>query len=210
MVAMGELWDDAFIRSQLMWGLEPTTSALVARDYFAKLGVNDVLIPGVGYGRNAKPFLELGMSVTGIEISETAIALARSKLGLDIVIHHGSVLDMPFDEHQYDAVFCFGLLYLLDATGRAKVLRDCARQLRSGGPLMFTVISKEYGMYGKGQKLGEDWYEVHPGVPMFFYDVESIQREFGPLGRVEVTHISEPMANGSTAPFLNVLCEPPR
>lgn len=94
---VGEFWDDAFIRSELMWGLAPTASALFARDYFAKLGVTEVLIPGIGYGRNAKPFLEQGMQVTGIEVSETAIALARSKLGLDITIHHGSVLAMPFD-----------------------------------------------------------------------------------------------------------------
>lgn len=207
---MGEFWDDAFLRNQLMWGFEPTVSALFARDYFAKRGVKDVLIPGVGYGRNATAFLEQGMKVTGIEISETAIALARSKLGLEIIIHHGSVSDMPFDDHQYDAVFCFGLLYLLDAAGRAQLLRDCARQLAPGGSMIFTVISKEFEMYGKGEKLGEDWYETHPGVKMFFYDAESIKREFGPLGPVEFSKINEPMSHGSTRPFLHVICEPTR
>ena len=205
---MGEFWDDAFLRSQLMWGFEPTRSAFIARDYFATRGVKDVLIPGVGYGRNAKPFLERGMRVTGIEISETAIALARSRLDLDITIHHGSVSNMPFDAHQYDAVFCFGLIYLLDAAGRHKLLHDCARQLVPGGPMIFTVISKDFEMYGKGVKLDEDWFETHPGVKLFFYDPESIAREFGPLGPVEISHIDEPMLDGSTRPFLNVLCGP--
>ncbi len=207
MVAMGEFWDDAFIQSQLMWGFEPTASAAFARDYFATRGVKDVLIPGIGYGRNAKPFLEQGMRVTGIEISETAIALARSKLGLDITIHHGSVLDMPFDDRQYDAVFCFGLIYLLDAAGREQLLSACARQLAAGGPMIFTVISKQFEMYGKGQKLGEDWYETHPGVKMFFYDPDSIRRGFGPFGRVEISNIDEPIPNGSVRPFHNVICE---
>jgi SAM-dependent methyltransferase len=205
---MSEIWESAFVQNQMMWGLTPTASASFACDHFAKLGVQDVLIPGVGYGRNARPFLERGMSVTGIEISETAIALARSELGLDIPIHHGSVSDMPFDDRQYDAVFCFGLIYLLDAAGRDKLLRDCARQLRSGGPMIFTVISKQFEMYGKGPKLGDDWYEIHPGMRMFFYDHESIMREFGPLGRVEISNIEEPMPHGGPRPFHNVVCTP--
>lgn len=204
---MGEFWDDAFVRSELMWGLAPTASAWFARDSFAKLGANSVLIPGIGYGRNAKPFLEHGMQVTGIEISATAIALARSKLALDIPIHHGSVLDMPFDDHEYDAIFCFGLLYLFDAEGRAKLLRDCVRQLVPGGSMIFTVISKQFEMFGKGEKLGEDWYEPYPGVRMFFYDEASIHREFAPFGSVEISAINEPVSEHGTRPFLNVLCQ---
>ena len=34
--------------------------------------VKDILIPGVGYGRNAKVFIDNGINVTGIEISKTA------------------------------------------------------------------------------------------------------------------------------------------
>jgi len=205
---MSEFWDHAFIQNQLMWGYEPTVSASFARDYFAKLNVQDVLIPGIGYGRNAKPFLEHGMRVTGIEISDTAISLARAKLGLDITIHHGSVLDMPFDERRYDAVFCFGLIYLLDAKGREQLLRSCARQVTTGGPMIFSVISKAFEMYGQGPKLGEDWYEVRPGVKMFFYDDDSIRREFGPLGLLEISKIDEPTLHGGTLPFLNVICAP--
>ena len=88
---MAEFWETAFTKMQMAWGLEPTISASLAGDYFARAGAKDVLIPGIGYGRNAKPFLERGMSVMGIEISETAIALARSRLGLEIPIVHGSV-----------------------------------------------------------------------------------------------------------------------
>ena len=86
-----ELWEAVFAEKRMMWGVEPTRSAVFASDYFARKGVTDVLIPGVGYGRNAKPFLERKMAVTGIEISETAIGLARSELGLDIAIYHVSV-----------------------------------------------------------------------------------------------------------------------
>jgi len=202
---MGEFWEDAFASKQVMWGRGPTRSALLARDRLLRAGAKDVLVPGVGYGRNAKVLVDAGMSVTGIEISQTAIALARSQLGLDIPIHHGSVTDMPFDDKQYDAVFCFGLLYLLDASARAGVLRACYRQLRLGGHMIFSVISKRAPMYGQGEKLAEDWYRMPYGVELFFYDDASIEREFGPYGLREHSEIDEP-TGGTIHPFINAIC----
>ncbi len=204
---MTEIWENAFTENRLMWGFEPSRSAILAKDLFLRAGVKDVLVPGVGYGRNAKVFLDSGMSVTGIEISETAIALARSELGLDLPIHHGSVLDMPFDQNVYDGIFCYGLIYLLDAEGRAKLLRDCYAQLRPGGHMMFTVISKRAPMFGRGPQLGEDWYEILPGMKMYFYDADSVKREFGPYGLVVQSEIDEPGQKGSSMPFINVVCK---
>ena len=43
----------------------------MARDKFIELGVKSVLIPGAGYGRNAKLFADSEFLTTGIEISET-------------------------------------------------------------------------------------------------------------------------------------------
>ncbi len=202
---MVEVWETTFADKQMVWGPDPSQSAVFARDYFESAGAQEILIPGLGYGRNARPFLERGMRVTGIEISATAIGLARTRMGLDIPIHHGSVADMPFDTRQYDGIFAYGLLYLLDAPARAKFLRDCRHQLRPGGAMIFTVIAKQAPMFGRGTKLEEDFYEVHPGVQMFFYDAVSIQRELGSYGEIELSNIDEPAGNG-TFPFINVVC----
>ncbi len=203
---MTEFWEAAFTKMQLAWGLEPTASAVLACDRFTQIGVKDVLIPGIGYGRNAKPFLDRGMSVTGIEISETAIELARTQLGLQLPIHHGSVVDMPFDRRQYDGIFCYALIHLLDARGRAKFIRDCYRQLAPGGQMIFTAISKKAPMYGQGRQLGEDWYERLPNLPMYFYDADSVRREWGPYGLVECSEFDEASPPGESLPFINAVC----
>ncbi|MFO0728503.1 MAG: class I SAM-dependent methyltransferase [Myxococcota bacterium] len=203
---MTEFWESAFHDRQLMWGLAPAASAIDAAERFRRAAAHSILIPGIGYGRNARPFLERGMSVAGIEISETAIALARARLGLEIPIVHGSVADMPFDERKYDGIFSFGLIYLLDAAGRQKFIRDCAAQLEPSGLMVFTAISKKAPMYGQGPKLGDDWYERVPGLPMYFYDAASVQRDFGRYGLVEVSEIDEPAGEGVTLPFLQVVC----
>lgn len=201
-----EIWETVFAEKQTIWGFEPTLSAIFAKDYFVRLGIKNVLIPGVGYGRNAKLFIEHGMSVTGIEISKTAISLARSRLKLEIPIHHGSVSNMPFDTHQYEGIFCYGLIYLLDTAGRTKLIRNCWDQLATGGAMIFTVISKEAPMYGQGPRLGDDWYEIHPGMKMYFYDADSVKQEFGAYGLLEQFKIDEPLHTGSSFPFINVVC----
>ena len=202
-----ELWEAMFADRQMLWGAEPSRSAVFAAQWFAEAGAREILIPGVGYGRNALPFLRHGMAVTGIEISATAIELARTQMRLEIAIHHGSVCDMPFDGRAYDGVFSFALLHLLDAAGRAKLLADCHRQLAGGGAMIFTVVSKRAPMFERGTKLGEDWYEVHPGVQMFFYDASSIAREFAAYGALELLEIDEAMSGAGTFPFINIVCK---
>ncbi len=83
---MTEFWESSFIEKQTMWGFKPAESAVAAKDIFIQEKVKEVLIPGIGYGRNAQIFLDAGMDVTGIEISKTAIDLARTQSKLSIPI----------------------------------------------------------------------------------------------------------------------------
>jgi len=57
---MTEFWETTFGKVQLAWGPESTAFAALAGDYFSRANVETVLIPGIGYGRNAKPFLARG------------------------------------------------------------------------------------------------------------------------------------------------------
>ena len=77
---MSEFWESSFKEKQTMWGFEPADSANATVDFFRMHGLNKILIPGYGYGRNAKVFMDNGFKVTGIEISETAIELAKKTM----------------------------------------------------------------------------------------------------------------------------------
>ncbi|MEG6616365.1 class I SAM-dependent methyltransferase [Peptococcaceae bacterium 1198_IL3148] len=206
---MTEFWESSFIEKQTMWGFEPADSAILAKDFFLEKGIKDILIPGIGYGRNAKVFIDNGINVTGIEISQTAIELSRQK-GLDIKIYHGSVTDMPFDNKLYDGVFCYALIHLLSESNREKLIKDCYNQLKSNGYMIFTAVSKEAPMYGKGKQLGKDYFEIMEGVNMFFYDSGSVKEEFGKYGLIEVSEINEPHKNMENKPplkFIIVKCK---
>lgn len=188
---MTEFWEEAFKARQEMWGSEPALSAVLARDLFVEHKIKSVLIPGVGYGRNAQIFMDNGMTVTGIEISQTAIDLARDHFGNDLTIYHGSVTEMPFDDKLYDGIFCYGLIYLLDSNERGKLIRDCFNQLTENGLMIFTAVTKDAPTYGQGTLVSKDRFEMFGGVNIFFYDKETIVEEFGDAGLIEVTEVTE-------------------
>ncbi len=198
---MTEFWESSFIKNQEMWGFEPSRSAVLTKDFFVRESVKNILIPGIGYGRNAQVFRDQGIAVTGIEISKTAIEMARKHYGKEMTIHHGSVTDMPFDHHQYDGIFCYALIHLLNAGERRKLIRDCYNQLAENSYMVFTAISKAARTYGQGKKISRNRYEVFDGVKMFFYDRESVDAEFKKAGLFEIMEVDE------TYPFFLVKCK---
>ncbi len=188
---MDDFWEVSFQKKQEMWGLEPVNSARLASELFERDGVKNVLIPGIGYGRNAAVFREKGMAVTGIEISKTAIEMANKHYGNDLTIYQGSVTDMPFDNRSYGGIFSHALIHLLDKPEREKFIRDCYSQLSDNGFMIFTAISKKAPTYRQGTFVGEDRYEQFGGVRIFFYDEQTISEEFGGHGLCQVEEISD-------------------
>jgi SAM-dependent methyltransferase len=185
-------WESRFKNEGAMWKFEPSDSAIQAMKLFQSMGIQNILIPGCGYGRNAKLFIENGFRVTGIEISESAINLAKEN-GLDCLIHYGSVTSMPFDEEQYDGIFCYALIHLLNKNERKIFLKSCYHQLKLGGIMFFVVASKEMSIFGTGNNLSKNRYQISKGLNVYFYDPESVIQEFSNVGLLEFHLIEEPI-----------------
>ncbi|MFB6341925.1 class I SAM-dependent methyltransferase [Saccharicrinis sp. FJH62] len=202
---MNDFWESMFKKEKTTWGFEPSDSAIISKDFFLEKNAKEILIPGIGYGRNARIFCENGINITGIEISKTAIDLAKSTNKLNIKIHEGSVTDMPFDTSVYDGIFCYALIHLLNQNERRKFLKDCFLQLKPNGYMIFTVVSKKASMYGNGKQLSKDRFEIMRGVSVFFYDSGSVNKEFGKYGLVEFSEIDEPIKHMENEPPLKCI-----
>jgi SAM-dependent methyltransferase len=189
---MTEYWESRFKEEGAMWKFEPSDSAFIALELFKEHKIKHVLIPGFGYGRNARVFYDNGFTISGIEISRSAIELAV-KSGLKCRIHHGSVTKMPFDNQMFDGIFCYALIHLLNKKERRNFMNSCLNQLKSGGIMIFTVVSKKSEMYGKGKQLSKDRFEIKRGLNVFFYDSDSAKKEFAEYGMVELREIEEPI-----------------
>ena len=66
--------------------------------------------------------------------------------------------------------------------------------------MIFTVITKEAQTYGQGNEISKDRFEMFGGVKMFFYDKETIQKEFNDFGLYEIEEINE------SYPFYIIKC----
>lgn len=204
---MNEFWETNFKQKSEMWGLLPVESAIETALEFSERNYKSILIPGYGYGRNAKAFTNLGLSVTGIEISETAIQLAAKNFGSTDKIYHGSVSDMPFDENTYDGIYCYALLHLLSESERLKFLEDCFNQLQKNGTMTFITLSKSDNRFGKGAEIIKDTFEMPYGVNLYFYDDKSIKKDFKRFGKIETREIIEKSENHAINSFIHISCK---
>lgn len=202
---MNNFWDIIFEKEKTNWGFTPADSAIRTKDFFLLKNIKNILIPGIGYGRNAKIFYDNGINVEGIEISKKAIELAKSENGLDINIYHGSVTEMPFDNKKYDGIFCYALIHLLNKDERKIFIQNCYNQLMPKGYMIFTIASKKASMYGSGRLLSKDRYEMQKGLNVFFYDSESVRQEFSEYGLVEFNEIDEPIKHMENEPPLKLI-----
>ena len=192
---MPEFWEAIFKSNERMWGEHPTENALMVLDLMKKHKVENILIPGFGYGRNAKVFYDNGIEVTGIEISKTAIQRARKYFGDVVTIHHGSVSNMPYGNMQYQSIYCYSLIHLLNTADRKKLIADCYAQLKPNGIMVFVALSTNDKRFGLGDELEKNTFHLPQGLNLYFYDEASIQAEFGDYHIIEATEINEPQEN---------------
>lgn len=75
--------------------------------------------------------------------------------------------------------------------------------------MVFVTVSKNYKMYGNGKLISKDRFRISNELSVFFYDSESIKKEFDPFGLIEYREIEEPvkhMENEEPMKFFQVVC----
>ncbi|WP_067151656.1 class I SAM-dependent methyltransferase [Pseudotamlana agarivorans] len=192
---MSNFWEQSFQKNNKMWGEEPSVSAAMVANDFMQKGYKEILIPGCGYGRNAKPFIDLNMEVTGIEISQTAINIAAKTVPHNFKIYNGDVTDMSFDEKKYDGIYCYSLLHLLELEERISLINKCYAQLVKGGTMVFVTLSTNDYQFGKGSKISKNRFLSKHNVKLYFHNAITIDEEFRAYGLIGAKEILEPKKN---------------
>jgi SAM-dependent methyltransferase len=98
-----------------------------------------MLDAGCGSGRNMVELARRG-PVTGIELSDTSIDLAREREAGEVIA--GSVLEMPFESGRFQLAVCLDVIeHLEDDLG---ALRELRRVVAPGGSLLVTVPAYQW------------------------------------------------------------------
>jgi SAM-dependent methyltransferase len=102
-----------------------------------------VLDVGCGAGTDLVRFARGGALVTGVDVSASAIALARENFaqqGLSADLREASGEQLPFENDTFDLVYAHGVIqYTPDA---AAVVAECRRVLKPGGQAIFQVYNR--------------------------------------------------------------------
>lgn len=176
-----EFWEERFQKEGKIWGESPSPSADIAAKFFMENSAVKVLVPGCGYGRNSEKLALEGFRVFGMDISKTAIEMAKKsseEKNLRIRYFLGSVLEMPFEEDEFDGIFCFNVLHLFSKQERMRMMLEINSVLKPMGIAAFVVFSEQDFSYGKGEEVEKNTFESRKGRIAHYFTKEDLEEYF--------------------------------
>ncbi len=103
-------------------------------------GQKRILDAGFGMGQWLVKLAEMNEHVVGIEYSKDRVDAVKKIIQANAIenaeVFEGSIEKMPFKDSEFDAIFCYGVIFCTDYR---KSLIEFTRTLKPGGKLYFTA-----------------------------------------------------------------------
>jgi SAM-dependent methyltransferase len=140
----GQPWDASYHDGPTPWDIgkaQPTIVRLASEGGFA----GAVLDAGCGTGENALHVASLGLSVLGVDIAETALAIARSKAVGGIEVEFAAVDAFQLERlgRKFETVLDCGLFHTFDRNERPEYVTSLTSVTGHGGTLYVLCFSDE-------------------------------------------------------------------
>jgi ubiquinone/menaquinone biosynthesis C-methylase UbiE len=141
---------------------------------------------GCGIGTDLVRFAQGGAICTGVDLSQTAIDLARKNVDLHglratLLTGNGEALTLP--DASFDIVYAHGVLqYTADA---AQLVRECHRVVKPGGRGIFMVYNR-HGWLNLMSKLMKVDLEHGDAPVLTLFTIDEFRRLLAPFREVEI------------------------
>jgi SAM-dependent methyltransferase len=138
-------WDASYLDGPAPWDIGGPQAAVVR---VAGEGgfTGTVLDAGCGTGENALHLASLGLPVVGIDVAETALALAREKAadrGLEVEFAAADAFRLERLGRRFETVLDCGLFHTLDGDERPAYVASLASVTEHGGTLYVLCFSDD-------------------------------------------------------------------
>lgn len=141
----GQPWDASYHDGPPPWDIgqpQPAIVRLASEGRFA----GGVLDAGCGTGENALYVASLGLPVLGVDVAETALAIAREKAherGLEVEFATADAFQLERLGRMFETVLDCGLFHAFDRDERTRYVASLASVTEHGGALYVLCFSDE-------------------------------------------------------------------
>lgn len=141
----GVPWDASYHHGPAPWDIGHPQPAIV-RLALAGGFAGTVLDAGCGTGENTLHVASLGLSVLGVDVAETALAIAREKAtkrGIEAEFAAADAFQLERLERMFDTVLDCGLFHTFDGNERPGYVASLASVTRHDGTLYLLCFSDD-------------------------------------------------------------------
>lgn len=141
----GQPWDASYRDGPPPWDIgrpQPAILRVASQGGFA----GAVLDAGCGTGENALHLASLGLSVLGVDVADTALAIARAKAverGIEVEFAAADALHLERLARRFDTVLDCGLFHTFEGDERARYVTSLASATGHDGTLHVLCFSDE-------------------------------------------------------------------
>ena len=151
-----------------------------------------VLDIGCGNGKTTSALINMGMNVTGLDFSGSAIEYCVKTYGDKAEFVKAECDDIPFNSESFDAVTAVHILEHLDDTQLEKTVSEIHRVLRPGG----LVFVRSFAV-GDSRSEGKDRDVRGNGISYRYYSVEEMNTIFSGFDIINSERVDETMRFGA-------------
>ena len=164
-----KIWDEQYALRPAFWkgpyNITPITQRLAQGAC--------VLDIGCGVGRYLVPLVRNGCRVVGADISRQALTLLDSNYSRVVA----DIQQLPFQDHSFDAITCYGVLQHLERAGREKAAAELFRVLKRKGVTFVEVIGQLDMRYNSGKRIAADTF-VRGEIPTYHFSSSKLRELF--------------------------------
>jgi SAM-dependent methyltransferase len=164
-----KIWDEQYALRPDFWkgpyNITPITQRLAQGTC--------VLDIGCGVGRYLVPLVRNGFRVVGADLSRQALTLLDSNYSRAVA----DIQQLPFPDHSFDAITCYGVLQHLERAGREKAAAELFRILKHKGVTFVEVIGQLDMRYNCGKRIAADTF-VRGEIPTYHFSSSKLRELF--------------------------------
>jgi MPBQ/MSBQ methyltransferase len=140
-----------------------------------------ILEIGVGNGKTLTSFLNKGWAVYAIDVSPSAVKIAKQvvkEANAKAELSVGDAAKLEFKDKFFDAVFLFHVLGHLSAEDRKLAVKEAFRVLKKGGKCYFREFGISDYRFGKGIEVEKNTFRKGTNVWVHYFEEGEVKEAF--------------------------------